>query len=318
MSNRGKRGYKFVPLLKIMVVFDMIKYYRYTTVSNDDYVYSCDMLRLSLVIDKRYLKDIEKFISDTSRFDFEVYPLNTIPFKYRHMIKISVGESSAIFGVGFNGCTRDDMLRCFLEFNPNKCMPAFYQDFNFILLCCSSVKISRMDLAIDIPISREYLHLSRFNGKGCRSTYTSILKTYEDKTEYLGTHQHFGFVKLYNKQKESNLDCVMSRLEITTECDIEKFSTHIPVVVVDRLIEDCLYEDISLHSSELQPLQQALVSALNLLEFEERQSIFNRLDKRQKQKLRPYIKDSDLTIQLDLKAVNEVFERVKEMCYISH
>lgn len=101
-----------------------------------------------------------------------------------------------------------------LEINPNKCMPCnFVSDLFFLLSDLSqrgSVSVGEYDIAVDMPISREDLYLVKDQRK-----YQCVVNSAIDKTEYLGCRHTMGFCKLYNKQLESNLDCVLSRFEMT-------------------------------------------------------------------------------------------------------
>lgn len=288
-----------------------MKYFKPLTLTSNEYTYSVDMVRLTFSLDTRYQREVEDYFSSSSRIDIYMYPLSTKEFSYRNLVKVSCGDSSAILGFGFNGCTHEESTNCFAEFNPNKVFPEFLSDFMFLLPRIKNISISRLDLAIDIPIAREYLHLSRFKKTGGCSVYSCSYRSFDNKTEYLGSHNSFGFTKLYNKQIESKLDYILTRLEITTECDILSFQKHIPTVYIDRLFnseKDC---------SSLQPLQRALIQSLNLLEFDDKQHIFNTLDFRQKAKLRPYLFEEDTILNIDLFIVSEIFDRLKDFCLIS-
>lgn len=59
----------------------------------------------------------------------------------------------------------------------------------------------------------------------------------KDCTEYLGTRNTNGFVKLYNKQIESKLDKPLTRLEITLDrLDYENFVKQLPKVYYPKKI----------------------------------------------------------------------------------
>ena len=81
------------------------------------------------------------------------------------------------------------------------------------------IDIIEYDIAVDMPFSRDSFFLVKDKRK-----YQCVLNSSVDKTEYLGCRHEHGFVKLYNKQRESNLDYPLTRFEISCTslhlCDI--------------------------------------------------------------------------------------------------
>lgn len=145
---------------------------------------------------------------------FETYWFHHDSFKigtYSSVCRCSgVGWSCALmFGrYAFNGSKRT-IPEAVLEFNPNKC-PADFIDsiFSLFLPCCNELKITRFDVAIDIPLERSSLYM-------LPSPYGNN-RTFDD-TQYYGKRHSHNSVKFYNKSVESHLLCPITRLEITYE-----------------------------------------------------------------------------------------------------
>lgn len=124
-------------------------------------------------------------------------------------------EDSFWFGLGFNGGSDGFWkTKARLEFNPNKVAfsPVFINFWNKLLSLIKTPEIKRFDLAVDYPMERRNAHLIKD-----RRTYKEIRNSYDDRTQYLGTHNNHGFCKLYNKALEQRLSYPLTRLEITLD-----------------------------------------------------------------------------------------------------
>lgn len=118
----------------------------------------------------------------------------------------------------------------------------------------SRVELIRYDISIDIPVERQFVTLNKDMRKYTKlwvtdveDSYNQILQDMEKKqisykievkskdlsncTEYLGQRNKGGFVKLYNKQIESNLTYPLTRLEITLDnLEYKNFQQCLPSV----------------------------------------------------------------------------------------
>lgn len=119
--------------------------------------------------------------------------------------------------------------RCRLDFNPNKVAgdTTFENIRHFIVRNSRNIscRISRFDLAIDIPVDRakcflvkdRRLYIERRHGK--------------ELTQYLGAKSSTaGRVKLYNKSVEAKLDYPLTRLELTLDPSKAYEDIQFPVV----------------------------------------------------------------------------------------
>lgn len=132
------------------------------------------------------------------------------------------GSDTFSFWLGTHFQSYDRTLNTWkLELNPNKCMPCEFVSelYSLLRFYSKQVDIAEYDLAVDMPFSRDSFFLVKDRRK-----YQCVLNSSVDKTEYLGCRHQHGFVKLYNKQKEFNLDYSLTRFEISCTslhlCDI--------------------------------------------------------------------------------------------------
>ena len=108
-----------------------------------------------------------------------------------------------------------DYSRAFADFNPNKCAFVGSRLWDVLRLlsayCRRSpdcVRVSRWDLACDLPISRDSCRLVKDRRKYSCEVSGAL-------TEYFGARNSPGRVKLYDKQSESGLSRPLTRLEVT-------------------------------------------------------------------------------------------------------
>lgn len=176
-------------------------------------MYSVDMVRVTFKLADANLEKVMAYFGNPYRTDITDYYPCTKEFKYKYLYTIEYGNSATMtIGLCFNGTTKGEMLKGFIEVNPNKCFnyPLCIADVYYTLLSCYSYEIARWDLAIDIPTDRMSVVLEKDQRK-----YAYECKSREDKTEYLGCRNEVGRVKVYNKTAESKLNYTITRCEIT-------------------------------------------------------------------------------------------------------
>lgn len=155
------------------------------------------------------------------------------PNGWRYFYSYEIGQSTVRFGIGWIGSSgKLSMQRGFLQFNPNKTMndERLGMLTRRIMPYLRDFKLERWDLAIDIPASREDTRMAK-DARG----YEYIDKGH-GITEYLGTRNKPGRVKLYDKTKEAGLDADWTRLELTCGGDwgIDEIMRRLPRVYTWR------------------------------------------------------------------------------------
>ena len=164
-----------------------------------------------------------------NQIDTEAYHSDFKLGNYRHTLifKEKGGASFAILAGRFccESSKKQIAPEIVLDVNPNKVTTDLWHYVARILLAKAyKVSLQRFDLALDLPINRNLLHMSPRS----RSKYTRIDSTLDQeiikgfsRTEYQGNRQKHGAVKLYDKSYEiridnpsiAEFDC--SRIEIT-------------------------------------------------------------------------------------------------------
>lgn len=192
------------------------------------FVYSVDKCRISFYENPCFASEITAWFSSISRTDIVMYPQNMTFARFRYMLTVNYGDDTATIGFSFNGSDpKNDAYKGFIEFNPNKVAdsPQFLADFRELKSCCRIWECSRIDLAVDVPIPREYVYLAKDQRKYSCDVYSS-----ENLTEYLGLRNNVGRVKVYNKALEQKLSSPLTRVEVTCEPTLRSFSDHFPMV----------------------------------------------------------------------------------------
>lgn len=263
-----------------------MKYFK-TFISDTKEIYSLDMVRLNIDLGDR-LKQLNNYIQHKAdydlRYDIKYYP-SFSAFKYRHLWQISVPIDDVSFSLGIDrGGTAETRTKGFIEFNPNKIETSeLAHDFLYDLTgLCNDITLVRYDMAIDIPITRVMARLKRIGRKGYQ-----YIDSGNGITEYLGQRNTSGFIKLYDKTKESNLDYDATRLEITLDRNASVTDVFPSVAITNE--QSSLLLDTDLDSTD-----RVLVSLLR--DVENPQYYMSELGFRKKKKIAPYLEDTTLLL----------------------
>lgn len=264
------------------------------------------MVRFNVMYRQDSMPLLAALLNNPIRMDIQETFKSFAPFKYKDLFIITVGESTVSLGVGFNGSTREDNLKGFIEFNPNKVFPEWLEEFYKILSYCSDVSIARMDIAIDIPINRAFLSLVKDN------RHKEIhWNNKEDKTEYLGVRNTPGRVKLYNKALESKLAVDLTRLEITCKCDLADFKKHVPSVICSGDFKQMCFMDFDY--TGLNKTDRVLVKLLNDLPADERNMYVKQLAYEKRKKIEPFVSDNE-QLSIEYQCVCNIINMFKDFC----
>lgn len=248
--------------------------------------YSVDMVRYNFMFDYSQAETMRpccQYLYDyfSMRIETALYSSQR-SFSYTNLMIFksfnASGDSSVIkLGIGFNGPSKEDDRRCFLEFNPNK---VDFDVIDFIIknlhpFCMKHwLSLVRWDLAIDIPLKRCNVYMLKD-----RRDYCFFSSARKGVTSYLGQRSNDGFVKLYDKTKESKLDYDLTRLEITYGSD---GVVTMPIVYLDLSSQEILPLDLS-------GTNRVLALLLNRLDEDDLQVYMNMLNYKLRKKLEPYL-----------------------------
>lgn len=261
--------------------------------SKDGTVYSLDMVRVNFdsgLDTKQLVSYINSLAVIDTNVDVKYYP-SYQQFKYRHLweVKDLTSDSPISWSLGLDlGRNADDKTKGFIEFNPNKCHQSeifnrFLDTFN--LLTTSGRELVRYDLAIDIPLARQYCKLVR---KG-KTGYEYKVKD-DGVTEYLGQRNNHGRIKLYDKTVESKLDIPLTRLELTIAKGRTASEVFPTVWLYDSIQSGLCVPGIK----DLSGTQRTLVRLIR--NVENPNDYLRTLDGHTKQKIEPYLADRVLLL----------------------
>lgn len=286
----------------------MLTYWKMSRDKNN-YVYSCDMIRLALEFTQDGLNVLNRFLSNGMRLDIKMHKPNFSDFKFKYLFTFDYGESTMTLGLCFNGCNKADNLRGFIEVNPNKCFNSTqcHIDITNIIDSCLSYEFSRWDLAIDIPIDRGHVMMGKDNRK-----FELHQRSFLDRTEYLGQRNKEGRVKIYNKQFESKLDYKLTRVELTLG-SFNNVSN-----VLDKILPDIFFntewQNNLLLDNSLSETQKILVELIrndpNPLYY------LKRVPYRQRKKIEPYVLGKNKQFNIDISSVYKIISYIEQ--YFKH
>lgn len=274
----------------------------YKEIRENGVVYSVDMVRLKIKIN--FLLS-QEFMNKLSSSEMEIgtydYYQSFKLWQYRHLYNIKMGDSSVTLGVQFNDDKRIDCIDGYLEFNPNKVASCdeFLSLYSLIREYSDMIELKRWDLAIDLPCKRSALTLKK------DQRLYQYIESPGGITEYLGRRSHDGFVKLYDKTKESGLDYDLTRLELTIE-GFKLFSElNMPVVRVGvvQLKLDGLVE--------LKGTDFVLYQLMLPLDDTEKNRYLKILGRRKAKILKPYLFAVDKVLELPSNVYNNLVHALR-------
>lgn len=278
--------------------------YWFSDSDKNGFIYSVDMVRISFTVRKDRVNEINDYLNNINRTGVEMFGPSFKATAFKYLWKIDYDDERVMsVGIGFNGFNSDDAFLGFLEFNPNKCFTSlqFWSDVKNILTEFSwSYDIKRFDLAIDMPYCRGCFVLHKDRRK-----YALEMKSQADKTEYLGCRNSNGFLKLYNKELESKLDDVCTRLEITFDFDLlkkkENFENSIPELYIRK-------PQIEINNSDVELSSTHLAFARCLCDCDNPDFYLNMIsNKTIRSKLKKYVFDNSIKAEFDYSCYDHLF-----------
>lgn len=278
--------------------------------------YSCDMLRLTFKTPYQIRDDngsdlfvhidMDRLTEIMQLNDYEVNYYKTNKYNaYRHMFTFRKQSFVVVIGLEHN-VMRDRVYNNFIEFNPNKAdMYAIKFIFRYLTtwiklnpVTHTFFEISRYDIACDVPASRD---LVKIMSKG-RRMYKYEIGHDGSVTEYLGKRNTNGFVKVYDKTKESKLDYDLTRIEIT----VEGMDIRFPDIRLKQYQETMILD-------KLDRTDRVLIELLKRCDEEEEYYWFKQLGRVKGNKLKPYLFLPKESFEFDRNAILEVQQVVKNI-----
>ncbi len=199
------------------------------------------------------------------------YPENGAGMKFRHFFQLKYGRYVMTVQFSLNGV---NSLQGKVVVNPNKCFDDTdcIDDIIVIRTLCDTFEMYLVDIALDIPEEKRFVHLmngrrkvSYINGRKQDNKLTKAQKAKAKDvcdddgnyiTEYYGKKGHKtinGFCKLYFKTFEYGLDENITRFEMTLDTRnkngnsapkaVEKFFKYMPKLFITRTTDFSQHEN---------------------------------------------------------------------------
>lgn len=187
-----------------------------------------------------------------------------------------------------------------IEFNPAKVGDSLeFQSVYLELISYvgrGALKPVRFDLAIDLPVARDKVHLLKD-----QRTYGEVSNSTYDRTQYLGQRNNHGFVKLYNKSFEAKLkDIELTRLELTIDYDMRFYDE------IKRLIPKMYCMDSFQFPLDINGTDKVILTAI-LLE----PGLIKELGRDKRKKIEGYLEHTLLPLNLDILKYNHVLDYIE-------
>lgn len=188
------------------------------------------------------------------------------------------------------------MLR--IEVNPNKHYrePIFQELLNWIKCNCTSGVIKKYDLAIDVPYP-----IGKIQVLDSRKE-PGLFKG----TIYRGQRQQHGFMKIYDKSKEQQLDYPITRIEHTLvpgkPLSLEKIG------IIDT-------NQVSTDTQQLDNLNDCLVSLCLLVKAcgKDYEPYIAKLNYRRKRTLQPYLQGNVIELEYDKEIIEQLLNEMNAL-----
>lgn len=188
----------------------------------------------------------------------------------------------------------------FIEYNPNKVGKKGSDLVRYLRKFGCQTSLTRYDMAIDYPLSRDTLRMIKDGRKyGCEIS--------NGMTEYLGQRNAPGRVKVYDKQAESKLPDVCTRVELTCagEWDAQTVREKLPVV-------------FSFNGVEFQTLKGmtrafALSVMANCQHGDQPETWLRMVDPKTRAKIRNAIKAEGMALEYDIPCIQRTIEKAQRL-----
>lgn len=294
----------------------MIKYFK-KIIDDNGYTHSIDNVVCQYLISMNYKKATEKIeeIANDFKLGNKYYTiLDRVPsvkydFFVNHIhldfiyIKLGCYKEKLLDENG--GKSSYEVLDYMsVEVNPNKHSDSdlFNKFFDFVKSVeCGSSWIKRVDYAVDVPV--KISDVIPCNSRKEKGLYKG--------TVYFGQRQKNGFVRIYDKSKESELDTPLTRIETVVKFGKKDKFSSIDFGVVSL--------DSSQTDEKLTPTVSVLVSALRdlMLAGNDVSDYLSKLDRRTRQKIEPLLYGNLKHYKSSSDLLNKLLDDVKELFYVN-
>lgn len=261
-------------------------------------LYSLDMLTLEFIIPH---SDVQRLMTMYSmRINFTQWESKKLSVcRYNYSVEC---ENENSFYIGFSPNWKKSehgFVSGRVEFNPSKLADdlTFISSYQELLsyVPFGFAKPVKFDLAIDIPVARDKIHLIKD-----KRTYEEYSNSNSDRTQYLGKRNSHGRVKVYNKALEQKIDIDLTRIELTIDYD-KRSIDEIKKILPSLYLLDSFQFPLGIVGTD----KVILVAILSDL------SLMRELGRKKQDKIKAYLADMQLNLTLDIDKYNKVLENIQ-------
>ena len=285
--------------------------YFFSVKDSDGYIHSIDNLIITYSVERLGIKCLDEILEEFHKLK-EKYPkinywekLNLNPSRKYSFYQNAVHLDDGIYILlghysDFDKEKHEHLLFPLLrlEINPNKhANKPIFQDVMIVInKYCHDFYLNRYDYAIDIPVVPDDVQV--FGSNKEKGLYKG--------TRYYGQRGKNGFCRIYDKQKEQNLNTPLTRVEHVISCvKTTKNISFEKIYVKDTVPADAESKKVSKTDAVI--LELCALASANGLDYE---SIINKLDKRKKWFIKSQISQCEYKL---LEFNKDVHDRLLEM-----
>lgn len=302
----------------IPTINDAIPYYTPFLVHNY-IVYSIDRIHIIFFIEESFYNEIinnenclKKYIPNAT-----TKGLNLCCNHYYQTYNIKFGNSSMTVKLLLQ--LRSITYQCSLEVNPNQCFGdnKCKETIEFFLSKSTKYYIRTIDVAIDIPLPRNFFRLQKDRRRKLTTQYSK-----KNSTEYCGKRNNPGYCKLYDKACEMGLKQPLTRIEITYGNPLHKdffkdIIIKLPIIKVQTSDFNPTETNDKLSSTD-----KVLIALFQKIQDKEFKSLqFKQLDYKKQKRLKHAIfaDEKDFIFDTDaiILVINRIIEKISPSYYVS-
>ena len=271
----------------------LISVFYYNELRDNGVVFSIDKLKLSGSCSVVNAEKLCRILGSKC----SSYYMNNSPMKYKHNFVFDLLVGTIYIGVSQVQFGRLECSKNVIEFNPNRMgNDALFEQIKACFYAHNkNITVTEWDLAVDYPVDRNNYNLVKDN----RNFQLNISRS---KTEYLGVRHTNGFVKLYDKSYESELDYKLTRLEITFRgiSDYKDIEHCFPVV---RGIDH-------VDTSSLSVMDKWIIERIN--ESDDKERLIKELSRDKRKKITPYLSANSKELKVNEIYYNTIVSHLRE------
>lgn len=280
----------------------------YKPLSAQHITYSIDLVKLRLALTIKFINEIRKnvYIVQTRSKKLKYKESHCYDETYIYIYEATYGIKEGYMRVEIRYNPNREVASCTIECNPNKCF-SFCEclfDIGMLIEHSTSYYVHSMDIAMDISTSMQNVEVRKD-----KRSLTRYCRRRDNETVYLGKREQVNNVKVYDRQKESNLPYELTRVELKIGNPLgfnfmEFTKNALPQIYV-RTPEN--YDEIIVNTS-LSSTDRVLIMALR--DHLNKVKLLHELDRKKTKKIQPYVLANMVKVNFDVEKIKEVAFRI--------